>query len=95
MRLNKNFVSIYIQIDDSWKDTAVVEWYKDNKKINLYHSQTPTVNCEYCDLAEDDLDASRIILHQNHSITIEHLENEDVGSYSCQVQTGFGEALGI
>jgi len=81
------------EIDNSWKDTAVVEWYKDNKKINLYHSQTPTINCEYCDLAEDNSEASRIILHQNQSITIEHIKDEDVGSYSCQVQTGFGEPL--
>ena len=79
------------------KDTTVVEWYKDDTKIELFSSGNPTVNCEYCDSPEEDSDYStqdpRIILHPNNSITIEDVKAEDVGVYLCRVKTGLKEAL--
>ena len=84
------------------KDTSVIEWYKDNKKIDPYDLHTPTViNPEYDDgtmsvaVDESTNGQPRYILHHNNSITIENVENADVGSYTCQVDTGIGEPLGM
>ena len=86
-------------MDPSLKDTSVVEWYKDDKKLDIGHSGNPTVSCEYCDHTEDDEKddfehEQRIIRHPNNSITIEGARKEDVGSYTCKVITGVGAPLG-
>ena len=90
------------QIDDTLKDTSVIEWYKDNKKIDPYDLHTPTViNPEYDDgtmsvaVDESRTGQPRYILHHNNSITIENVEDADVGSYTCKVDTGIGEPLGM
>ena len=84
------------------KDTSVIEWYKDNKKIDPYDLHTPTViNPEYDDGTmsvggdESTNGQPRYILHHNNSITIENVEDADVGSYTCKVDTGIGEPLGM
>ena len=81
------------------KDTTIVEWYKDESKIDLFNSRNPTISCEYCETPEEDTDYSsqdpRIILHPNNSITIEEVKGEDVGTYLCKVRTGLSEPLGM
>ena len=83
------------------KDTSVIEWYKDGEKIDPYDLHTPTViNPEYDDgtmsvaVDESTNGQPRYILHHNNSITIENVEDADVGSYTCKVDTGIGEPLG-
>ena len=63
------------------KDTSVIEWYKDGKKIDPYDLHTPTViNPEYDDgtmsvaVDESTNGQPRYILHHNNSITIENVE---------------------
>ena len=83
------------------KDVSSVEWFKDNKRIDLAPSGSHMANCEYCEQPEDDKDDeeedSRFIFHPNNSITIERVKEEDVGAYTCRVITGVGdgEPLGI
>ena len=64
------------------KDTSVIEWYKDGKKIDPYDLHTPTViNPEYDDgtmsvaVDESTNGQPRYILHHNNSITIENVED--------------------
>ena len=85
---------ISVQVDPSLRDTTIVEWYKDKDRIEFYHPVASSLNCEYCENSEENLEDPKFILHPNNSITIENMQKVDVGAYTCLVQTGVGEPIG-
>ena len=80
------------QVDPDLENTAVVEWYKDDDLIKFKTSNN-FANCEYCEDDDEEYD-SRYIRHSNNSITIQKTTEQDVGTYTCHVDTDIGEPFG-
>ena len=82
---NMAMIDCNVDVDENLKDSLVVDWYRDNKILQVDHPSSMEAETRFYD--DYDAEPARYIKHPNNTLEIKNMEKDDVGFYECRAST--------
>ena len=83
-----------IDVDENLKNSLNINWFKGEEMLRVSTvSLVPLENDIMYDVMKEEEQETRFMIHQNNSLQILNLQEEDLGFYKCQASTELEQAL--